>query len=185
MINVKIKAEASRIDYHGIIKLIKEKFNAYESKTKRLAFKIIDTKPAKGVLFLLISAKPINKFICNKISEFVKKHMSVDINTNTLNLISKGETMKISLDCSIDNLNDVLSFIETVVKCKDKNLKAIIISSINAIKDIVDDNSKLKILNRVLNDSNEEICRYLSELISKKAFEIQIENMNFEPENNI
>lgn len=176
----KIETDISSIDYHGAIEYIKNSMKNCNMLTSAI-FKIIDTKTAKNALLHLIQIKKVNRIILNKINEkFQGKLFHAQF--ETLSVKAEGETMKITLDCNIDDLDDILMFAERKIKLKDENMNSIICSSIKAVKETIPDNVKIELISYVLNDSGDEICRYVSQKISDRFFKIQINNLHFKSE---
>ncbi len=88
--------------------------------------------------------------------------------------------MKLFLECTIDDMNEILTFVENKITIKDKNINAIVHSSIDAVKDVISDDIKIKLINNILNRSNEKICDYVTVLISEKLFTIKIDDIRLD-----
>lgn len=179
---LKIAADISSMNYHDAIEYIKNSMKN-NNMFKSTIFKIIGTKTAKKALIHLLNFKPVNKIILDNSNKKIQEKL-FHAQFETLSVKTEGETMKITLDCRIDDLNEVLSFAERKIKLKDENMNSIIRSSIEAVKETIPDNLKMELISRVLNNSGNEICRYVSQKVSDKMFEIQIENLNFDSELN-
>jgi len=99
------------------------------------------------------------------------------LDVNVYNFFLKEEsTADIDVYCTIGDLS---SFFEKLVKTQNEDLNSLAVSAIHNVFSEVPDAVKSKIINRLFKESNGEICRLLSDYISKKFFRIKIDSIDF------
>ena len=168
-----ISVKISDMDYDKAVSLMKDKINT-ENPLKKMAFGFIEILPAKKVFTRLLNMEIAKNKAMNSINSQFYEH---GLDVNVYNFFLKEEsTADIDVYCTIGDLS---SFFEKLVKTQNEDLNSLAVSAIHNVFSEVPDAVKSKIINRLFKESNGEICRLLSDYISKKFFRIKIDSIDF------
>lgn len=169
-----ISVKVSDMDYDKAVSLMKGKINT-ENFFERMAFGFIENMPAKTVLPKLLNMDIAKTKTMDSINSQFDEH-GLDISVYNF-FFKDNDCAEIDIYCKV---GDISSFFERLVKTQNEDLNSLAISSIKTVFTEVTDTVKANIINRIFREANVEICRLLSDYISKKAFNINISSIDFQ-----
>ncbi len=170
---VNLSVKITDIDYDKALELLKKEIHT-DNPLEKMALGFMGNLPPKLLIGKLISSETAKDKIMDKINgQFEEKGLDISI----YNFFASTEEQA-SIDLYF-KVGDIFHFIEEKINLENKNLNSIVTCCVNSVFKEIPDSMKANLLNRIFKEAEQDICNYISEMVSEKYFNLKLDSITF------
>lgn len=168
-----LSVKISDMDYDRALELLKNEIHT-SNPLEKMAIGFMGSLPPKLLIGKIIGSELAKNKIMDKVNRrFEEKYLDISVYNF---FVKADEQASIDLYCTI---GDILPFIERKINLENKNLNSIVACSVNSVFKEIPDSMKANLLNRIFREAEQDICNYISDLVSENYFDLKIDSIIF------
>ncbi|MBE6844185.1 MAG: hypothetical protein E7508_00530 [Ruminococcus sp.] len=166
-----ISVKISDMDYEKAVELLKKEV---DSPFEKMALGFMGNLPPKLLVSKLMGTDTAKGRIMDKVNRQLEEN-GLDINIYNF-FIKDGEEITVDFYLKV---GDILPFIQRKINFENNNVDSFMKKLVNTVFTQVPDSLKVSILNQIFKESEQEICRIISDKVSEKWFDMHVSKLVF------